>query len=281
MTTSTDLRAGPGVILHSNPAALWAFFALAFGWSGGFLWLSTLIEPQSHWLRTALLMLTGFGPTLAAVCVVWLFEGRAALKLWLRRCLSNHLHPVWYAAAFLGPPLAMLAALGLHAALGGTVGAFTANGHLGLALVQFGLTFFVGGPLGEEFGWRGYALPQLARRWGWRWASLAVGAIWALWHLPLFFIPGMAQAQMPMALFMASSVALSVLMSRLSVIAGFSILPAMVLHWSINTWSAIIPVIPNGGSVRPYALVMSILFVTALIVFLKPGPPNSQTDLQE
>ena len=107
---------------------------------------------------------------------------------------------------------------------------------------------------------------------GWRWASLVVGAVWGLWHLPLFFIPGSAQAQMPMLLFMTSAVALSVVMARMTVNVRFSILPALIFHWAINAWPGFLPIIPTGGNVRPYVLVMAILFIVALIVLAKPGP---------
>ena len=43
---------------------------------------------------------------------------------------------------------------------------------------------------GEEIGWRGYALPRLAARFGFARGSILLGLIWACWHLPLFFIPG-------------------------------------------------------------------------------------------
>jgi hypothetical protein len=49
---------------------------------------------------------------------------------------------------------------------------------------------------------------------------------------------------------------------------------------AINGWSAFLPIIPNGGSVRPYVLVTGTLFAVALIVFLKPGPKASQGSLQ-
>jgi ABC-type dipeptide/oligopeptide/nickel transport system ATPase component len=102
--------------------------------------------------------------------------------------------------------------------------------------------------------------------------SLIVGALWGLWHVPLFFIPGTGQSQMPMALFLASSFALSIVFARLSINTAFSVLPALLLHWSINAWSLVIPMVPNGGSVRPYVLVMGILFAFAAVAFLLPGP---------
>lgn len=264
-----------------QPAALLTFLALAFGWTWGLWLVGAALKLRTPSLSTAMFILSGFGPSLAGLIVVWAFEGGSGVRLWLRRCLAWRMHRVLHALAFFGPPLAIAAALGIHAALGGTVPPMSANGHIGLTMVQFGLILFIGGPVGEEFGWRGYALPQLATHLGWRWASLILGAIWGLWHLPLFFIPGMVQAQMPMALFLASNVAMSVVMARMSVTARFSVLPAIVFHWSINAWAEFLPIIPNGGSERPYVLVMGILFVTAAIVFLKPGPHPSQRSLRK
>src|SRR5438046_5986469 len=56
-------------------------------------------------------------------------------------------------------------------------------------LVLFVYVFFLGGPLGEELGWRGFALPRLQRRYGPLVGSLILGPIWAFWHLPIFWIP--------------------------------------------------------------------------------------------
>jgi membrane protease YdiL (CAAX protease family) len=259
-----------------KPLALWTFLALTFGatWS---LWLAGAgLRLQSPRIFTALFLIAGFVPSLAALLTVWVYDGALGLRVWGQRCLAWRLNPGWYAAAFFGPLLAIVLALALDLALGGILGPSPAAGHVGLSLAQFGLVLVIGGPLGEEFGWRGYALPALTRRWGWRWASLSVGAVWGLWHLPLFYMSGTAQAQMPMALFMTSAVALAVVFARMSVNTGFSVLPALALHWAINAWPGLVPIIPANGNIRPYALVMGLLFLAAAALFLKPGPPAKQ-----
>jgi hypothetical protein len=252
--------------------AFFCFVALTFVWSWGLWLIITMGGPWSMAAMVPLQILSGIGPSMSGLVMVWGFDGRSGLRPWLRRCLGWRWALGWYALAFLGAPLVMLAALALNAFLGGVTPASPAAGHIGLTLFQLLVILFVGGPIGEEFGWRGYALPTLVPKVGWRWASLIVGAIWALWHLPLFYMEGTTQAQTPMALFMASSVALSVVFARLSVNTGFSVLPALALHWSVNAGAWAIPVTPQAGGTQPFVLVMTLLFIIAAMVFLKPGP---------
>jgi uncharacterized protein len=240
----------------SDIPALLTFLLIAFGWSWVPWMVSALSGPPSRSLSPALFIIAGFGPSLAGVITVWIYQGRSGLRQWFARCLTWRLHPGWYLLAFLGPALGIIAAVGSELALGGTLPASPAAGRIGTALTQGALILIIGGPVGEEFGWRGYALP-------------------------LFMIPGTAQAQMPIALFMASSVAFSVVIARITVNTRFSIIPALMFHWAINMWPGFIPIIPNNGSVRPYVLVMIILFIIAAVVFVKPGPRLSQERVSE
>jgi membrane protease YdiL (CAAX protease family) len=263
-------------VASSQGPALLTFVALTFGWTWA-LWMAGdgLATRAPNFSKT-LFLFAGFGPSLSGLVTVWIFDGSAGLGRWLHHCLNWRLGSFWYAAAFFGPPLAMIVALGVDAILGGALPSSPSAGHVGLAVAQFMLILAINGPLGEEFGWRGYALYPLTTWIGWRWAGLIIGAVWGLWHLPLFFIPGTAQAQMPMALFMASTLALSVLMARMAVNTAFSVLPALAFHWALNSWSAFIPITPSDGNFRPYVLVLAILFVAASLVLLTPGPRQSQ-----
>ena len=252
--------------------ALFIFFVLTFGWTWGLWGLSALIESPASSLGGALLVASAFGPSLAAAVVTLTFTGGTGLRRWLGYCLEWRVAWRWYALAFLAPPLIMLAALGIHAARGGAIPASPVAGHVLMAVAQFAVVAIAGGPLGEEFGWRGYALPALTARIGWRRASLIVGAAWSAWHVPLFFMAGTAQANLPIVLFLASTVGLSVVFARLSANTGFSVLPAILLHSGINWWSMVMPVMPKQGDAQAYSLVVCIVIAVALVAYLKPGP---------
>lgn len=93
----------------------------------------------------------------------------------------------------------MLIAFGIHSLLGGERPTLMPAAHLPVAIANFGLVFLVGGPLGEDFGWRGYAMPALSAKSNW----LIIGVIWGLSHLPLFLMVGTAQSSIsiPMVMF--------------------------------------------------------------------------------
>lgn len=258
-----------------SPAAFASFVVLTFGWTWGLWALLPLLPAASGGWATAALLASAFGPSIAGIAVVARFDGRQGTGRWIRRCLRWRLGWRWYALVCLAPLAAMALALALWSAIGGSVPASLAAGHLRLTLVMVAQITVLGGPLGEEFGWRGYALPALARRLGWRWASLIVGVVWGIWHLPLFWMAGMAQASLPMFPFLAGTIALSVIFARLSVNTSFSVLPAIVLHAAINAGSWAIPVTPQGSETGPYLIVMAIVAAIALGCLLKPGPTAS------
>jgi uncharacterized protein len=245
---------------------LLVFFALAFAWSW-FCWLmSSVVKPQLPYLAGVFFLAGGFGPSIAAIAVVKSAGGRNGLRAWLVRCLQWRFDWRWLALAFFLPLAVMVLAAAVHVTLGGTIAPSPAIGHVLLAAANFVLVLLLGGPLCEEFGWRGYALPALQERYSWRVASLILGVVWGLWHLPLFYIANTAQSHIPFALFMANTIALSVLFAWLFNHTGGSVLPALVLHTAVNAWAWVIPVMvmPDGSNLRPYGLTVGLLVLIAL-----------------
>ena len=257
--------------------AIVTFFVLAFLWSWGIGLLAELCKDQSVVLATTLAVVAGFGPSLAGLTVVALFSNTKDLSAWFRGCLNWHIGARWLALAFLLPPAAMLCALGIHVFLGGTFPELPGAEKLPLVIANFPLVLLIGGPLGEEFGWRGYALPALARKLRWRWASILIGSFWGLWHLPLFYIANSAQSHMPMGLFMLNIIAGSVLFGRLAEGTQGSVISALLLHTSLNAWAGILRIIPTSETARPYALVTGLLLLAALVLLRLPQSRRSAT----
>src|SRR5262249_59311673 len=90
------------------------------------------------------------------------------------------------------------------------------------------------GPVGEEFGWRGFALPRLLRRWPPLAASFILGAVWAAWHLPTFFIPALSQSRLSIPVFLLESLALSIIMTWLHLRSRGDLLLMILVHLMAN-----------------------------------------------
>jgi len=277
---TVQMPSSPGAVVVPDPAihdgesrsaaSLLTFFALAFAWSWACWLLAPWVKAGAPIAGTSLSLVGGFGPSLAAVGLVAHSSGIAGLRRWLLRCLQWRIGWRWVLLAFLFPVVFMGLAAAVHVALGGNLPPSLATGHWDMAAFNFLLIFLVGGPLGEEFGWRGYALPALQARWGWRAASLMLGLVWAIWHLPLFYSPGTVQSHLPMGLYTLSAIASSVLFAWLFNRSRGSIVPVLVLHTAVNAWSLIIPVmvLPDGSNLRPFQIVVGILVLTAVALLL-------------
>ncbi len=261
-----------------SAASVLTFFTLAFAWTWTCWLLAPALKVDAPVAATALSLAGGFGPSLAAVVVVAYCSGIAGLHRWLMRCLRWRTGWRWVLPAFMFPVAFMGLAAAAHVALGGTLPPSPAAGQLGMAAANFLLIFFVGGPLGEEFGWRGYALPALQERWGWRAASVMLGVVWAVWHLPLFYSTSAVQSHLPMELYALSTIASSVLFGWLFNRSHGSVVPVLVLHTAVNAWSMIIPVmvLPDGSNLRPFQIVVGILVLTAVALLCRGEPMPNQ-----
>ncbi len=188
-------------------------------------------------LRLPLLLLGSAAPSTVALAMTARFEGRSSVRVLLSRVIHWRVPLRWYLFALLFYAVVkMLAAVSYRIAesrwpqFGGDTWYALLPAILAAAIV--------GGPLGEEIGWRGYALPRLTKRYGAALASLLVGVVWACWHLPLFFIAGLDgytdQFGQSFPTYLLQVVALSVAIAYLMGNVGGSLLLAMLMHSSIN-----------------------------------------------
>jgi membrane protease YdiL (CAAX protease family) len=129
-----------------------------------------------------------FGPTAAAILMATLAGGWAALKALLASVVRWRAGPVWYLVALGLPFLIQVVAVGLNPLFGAPPPNWSAIPPLAQVLPMVALFAVFSGPLGEEVGWRGFAMPRLLERHSALIASLIVGAVWAVWHLPLILV---------------------------------------------------------------------------------------------
>jgi uncharacterized protein len=286
LTKTRDTNSGPqssGLVLQESTRSMSGivfFFVLTFAWSWLLGSVANYTKQHSPVFSLILTITSGFGPGIAAFMTVAFFTGRNGLIAWLKNALNWRIDWRWFALAFITPPIVMLLALAIHWAFGGTIPLSPAVGHIPLAIANFGFVFLIGGPLGEEFGWRSYALPALCSKMGWRTASLIIGIIWGLWHLPWFFTTGTAQSHMPFITFMLNIIAGSVLFSWLFMQSKGSVLPVLIAHTSLNAFAGILSIIPSAETARPYALVTGILVATACLILLRPDTHLTRGNLQ-
>jgi uncharacterized protein len=209
-----------------------------------------------------------WAPAVAAVAVAALTGGRAALADLGRRLVRWRVPPLAWAAALLGPVVMWLLVLGLTVLLGGEAsdvrpGAVTV-GVAGLLPLLLVLCLTDG--LGEEAGWRGYALPRLLARTGPVTASAVLGVVWATWHLPLLWTAGAPLEGQPFAVLFLDCLLMSLAYTWLFLRSRGSALLAVVLHGGLNAFAPPYP--QDGEPVLPLLLTLVVKAAVAVAAAL-------------
>jgi uncharacterized protein len=170
-------------------------------------------------------------PSMTAFVLSAVFDGRVGVRRLGRASTRWRVNPGWY--------LAILAIPGL--AYGGSWAAGVATGVSPEfnPLVPALISGLLAGLL-EEFGWTGLAFPALQARFGFARAGAAVGGIIAVWHLPFFLLPGTTQNAASFAMFLVTLIAARIVFGWVYSGSGGSILLAILLHASGNTWAEVL-----------------------------------------
>lgn len=211
-----------------------------------------------------------FGPMAAALILTLRSQGKEGLSRLLRRSYSLRFNKIWLLVAILLWPAMQGIALLMAVFFGGDsppeILLFSAP-LLILSPLLSGL--IIGGPLGEEMGWRGYALPRLQNKYNALISSLIVGVIWTFWHLPLYIVPEASGRGLPFGLFLVTTLLGSPIYTWLYNNAKRSLWPVMIFHTFQNY------AIFNVGNMPSGFIYFGLVFASAVILIVVIwGPRN-------
>lgn len=265
---------------RSDPPSPTVFFAITYALSWT-LWIPLLLWSQGRgegtgegatleglpaWIG-ALWFLGSWSPSLVGLALTARSGGRVAVRRLLRSALEWRIGVRWHLITWVGPAAVGLLAMILYAAGGGNAPAM-APGRWVLLPVALVLAVPFG-PLGEEFGWRGYALSPLLESHSALGASVIVGLGWMFWHLPLFWAPagttisGNPVTAGAVALYTVEIVSLSILLTWLYLGTGRSLLAVVGAHAAWNAGMARFLFEPQGEEAATAAAGWSALLLAA------------------
>ena len=278
-------------LMREHP--LFSFFFMAYT----FTWILLIPYVLSEWsilpkamFYNIFFILHTFGPTLAAYIMFRITEGKDG---WLR--LRSRIRQLragwqWYAFILLGVPALIL--LGILV-LPGALASF--QGLPQSFLVQypflFILIFFGGGPLGEEIGWRGFALPRMQSRFGSLRATLLLGVLWTFWHLADFLTaaqgggPGTSFANFltNISIFFLQVMALAIIFTWVFNHTAGSVFIAILLHASYDAFGSTVQPLFSAPIVArtnlPFIIGFGVLAI--LIIILTRGRLGCQPGQQQ
>jgi len=215
-----------------------------------------------------LLILGSWTPNIAAFLIIaFVIKKKGGVSALIRRWLMWKESPFWYLIA-ISPLLISALAAGVYHVADGTPPDVYEPVTPGVLIVLFILAL-VTGAMGEELGWRGFALPRMQSAMSAFTASVILGTIWGFWHLPLWFA-GLGWEDMSFALFTYNCVAISVVMTWVCNNTNGNMLLITLMHLSYNfgwnlmnlAWQ-----VPMDKTLVYQAIMLTVYAVVVLLIF--------------
>ena len=211
-----------------------------------------------------------YAPAIAALAVVGAVRGRAGIASFVRRLVRWRAGLGWLIAVAVGFPLLQLTAVVIANVVTGATTPLFGYDPVWAVLPALVLVFVSDpGPV-EEFGWRGFALPLLQRRMSALRASLILGVVWGVWHVPAFYIASLSQSSMSLPFFVLNTVVLSLLFTVVYNSTGGTVLLAFVFH-AVNNFE----LAPDAGVPAPVFLATATLGTMVVAFALRRYGPET------
>ncbi len=245
-----------------------SFYVLTFAISW-LVWSPLVIRRATSPSAVLVIMAGAFGPLLAAWLVTAIVSGREGVRAWARAIVRVRVGVLPYVFALGLPLLLAAAASALYRLLGGETPAGWALPPAYAYIPSFLMVLLVGGGQ-EEPGWRGFALPRLQERLSPLVASIVIGLLWALWHLPLFYVPASSQsaAQYPFGWYILNVLAVAIAFTWLYNRSKRSVFLVMLLHAGANAVGIFLPVTAARSALSQFEALIVAEWVVALVLIV-------------
>ncbi len=266
---------------------------LFFGFSYLFTWLLLLplLRIDNPLENTGLFLLyvfAGFGPSLAALLVTWLESGTAGVKTLLQRVIHRPQRVRWYCIAIILPLLVQLLSVGILLFTTELLFPLVTWSRWMLVGPYFVFNLFIFGALGEELGWRGFALARLQERYSALVASIIIGILWAIWFLPHMLIGSGGFGEIGLVWLAIQLIAISAIFAWIYNTTK-SLMLVILAHASALTVSPIIhPILEASGYAASYGQIISTVYTNIAVIIIlvcgaktlvyKPGPKRQRPD---
>jgi membrane protease YdiL (CAAX protease family) len=208
-------------VVRRSPLVSFVVLTFALCWGFGAILKGTpVLAPDGSFIS---------GVFIAALTILAITDGRAGLKDLGRRLVRWRVAPRWYAVVFALPVVIVGTVMVLVPVFGGTPIDWTKQPGLANAAVFFVIFMLlpIGAPVCEEIGWRGFALPRLLAGRTALTASLILGVIWSLWHLPVILSDPVLRVPVP---FLLAVIPLSILTTWIFLHTRASVFIAVLFH---------------------------------------------------
>jgi len=245
---------------------------------GIWLWVNETHQQLRGWI-SLIALLGAFAPSLIGLLCSGIFDGWRGVGALLGRVIAWRVHWIVYLAVLLGPMLLVMIPICINTVLGGPVPQWKALLRLPELLPTTLKMLLIGG-LTEELGWRGFSLPVLRQQRGPLMASLIIGLVWGLWHLPIYSLPtlGTPLPAGQLIWFSLSTVLLAIFFTALAEHSRDSVWIAILFHAWTNTVFYEVPSllgVPNTAQLR-FLNQLTWFVVAALIIWIwrRPAHPS-------